>query len=397
MKLATAPSHARRPGGIAPLTCVLMVFIIGMVAFSVDMSWLVLTRSELQNVADSAALAGANRLGDNYVAYSLPGQTTVNKTALITGAVSIAKSTAKTYAAANTAGGVSALTLLDADIDVGFTDSSGTYTSNATNAALYPNTIKVTMRRDSSANQSLKMFFAPVIGISNIDVQAQASAMAYGGTINSFKTNAGYAGMLPVTYDVNAWNNFLKTGKNSDGGITTDSNGNPTLQIYPSVKDTGNFGWISLNDSHVGASTMRDWINSGASQSDLQTLVTNKLIPLSAHNANSWDWNGENGFKASNVMDVNNHIGQTYIIPLFTPKDSGSNYQAGVGNGSNYNYNVVQFVGIKIVQPDSTNRQIVVQPVAITDPTILLNSGSVAPLGTSSTFVTALAPPKLSN
>jgi Flp pilus assembly protein TadG len=399
MRLTNLRECAIRQGGITPMACLLLPLIIGMVAFAVDMSWLVLTRSELQNAADSAALAGANRLGDNYILYSLTTQTTANKAALISNAVSTAKSTAKTYAAANSAGGVNSLTLLDSDIDVGYTDGAGVFTSNSTNSSLYPNTIKITMRRDSTANASLSMFFAPAIGVSTMDVQAKATAMAYGGTVDSFRTDLGTtAGFLPVTYDYNNWTNFLKTGQNPDGTVTTDGSGNPEIQVYPSVKDTGNFGWISLNDSHVGNNVMRDWINNGPSNSDIQALLDNNLIPLSKHNSQNWDWNGENGFKASSVMTVNANIGKTYVIPLFTPYSPDPSYSAGTGNGSHYFYNVVQFVGVTIMQPADSNRQIVVQPAPITDPTMILNPSSIKALSsTGDTSVTALAPPKLVN
>ena len=51
----------------------LVVFLLGMVAFSVDIGWIVLTQSELRNAADSAALAGVKSLMDGYVQYNLPG------------------------------------------------------------------------------------------------------------------------------------------------------------------------------------------------------------------------------------------------------------------------------------------------------------------------------------
>lgn len=397
MRITHRHTIAKRRGGITPLTCLLLPLIVGMVAFAVDTSWIVMTRSELQNTADAAALAGANKLGENYISFSLPTQSAANKTALISSAVSAAKTAAKNCAAANSAGGVSGLTLLDADIDVGNT-TNGVYISNATNSALYPNTVKVTMRRDGTANTSLKLYFAPVIGVSNVDVQAKATAMAYGGTVNSLRTDLPTAaGVLPVTYDVNAWNTFITSGANPDGTISKDANGNPQIQIYPSVKDTGNFGFISLNDSHVGNSTLRSWIINGPANSDIQALVNNNLIPLSSHNANNWDWQGENGFKASSVSDMNSLVGKTFMMPLFKPFNSNSNnYEAGDGNGSNYYYNVVAFVGVKIMPVDDTNREVVVTPYPITDPNAILNPSSIAPLsGTGSTTVTALAPPKL--
>src|SRR4051812_27640539 len=98
--MVLAPSH-RRPGAIAPLTAVCMVFLLGMIAFAVDMSWIVLTRSELQNAADAAATAGAQQLMANYTAYNLPGQNAANKLVLLTQAIASAKSTAKNYASYN--------------------------------------------------------------------------------------------------------------------------------------------------------------------------------------------------------------------------------------------------------------------------------------------------------
>jgi hypothetical protein len=50
------------------------------------------------------------------------------------------------------------------------------------------------------------------------------------------------------------------------------------------------------------------------------------------------------------------------------------------------------------MQPADSNRQIVVQPAPITDPTMILNPSSIKALsGSGDTSVTALAPPKLVN
>ena len=142
--------------------------------------------------------------------------------------------------------------------------------------------------------------------------------------------------MLPMTYDVNNWNNFLATGKDPDGNITTDSNGNPRLSVYPSVKDTGNFGLLGLDDSHAGASTVSSWIASGLTQTESHNLLTNSandqtpLIPLSQHNQNilpsastdgmgSWNWVGDTGMKTSVVHTLSGYVGDTFLLPLFKP------------------------------------------------------------------------------
>src|SRR5687767_3988675 len=53
----------RRPGSaVISLAAVLMVVMLGMIAFAVDIGYIAVARAELQNGADAAALAGASRL-----------------------------------------------------------------------------------------------------------------------------------------------------------------------------------------------------------------------------------------------------------------------------------------------------------------------------------------------
>jgi Flp pilus assembly protein TadG len=389
------PVVQQRPAAIAPLTALLMTLLIAMVAFTVDVAWIVAARSELQTAADAAALAGADPLMDGYVQYQLAvagGQTSAQLSTILTNAENSAIAKAQLYAGYNNSGNVNGLTLNTSDIQFGFTDASGNYTSPYSG---FPNTIKVTMRRDSSANGALSLFFAPVLGTTSANLQAAAGATIYGGTANNLSVSTQNVGMLPVTYDVNAWNNFLKTGQAPDGSTSLAANGAPQLQVYPSVKDTGNFGQLSLDDSHAGDSTEVGWVNNGMSASDVSALQNANLIPLSAHSPTAWDWVGDTGFKASLVMDINNYTNKVFLIPLFTPYNSSdSSYSAGTGNGSHYYYNIVQFVGVRIMPVSDTNRQVVVQPAANVDPTIVF-SGATVPAGTTSSTMTTFTYPKL--
>src|SRR5438477_6631154 len=116
-----------RRGAVAPLVAVLLVPLVAMVAFAVDMAWVVETENELQSVADAAALAGANALisdstsQNGYVQYYLAGQAT--QATILSNAQANARTAAKACAKANTAGGVSNLALNDSDIEFGFTNS----------------------------------------------------------------------------------------------------------------------------------------------------------------------------------------------------------------------------------------------------------------------------------
>jgi Flp pilus assembly protein TadG len=386
--------NRRRRGAIIPMAALLSVLIFGMVAFAVDIGWIAVAQSELQNAADAAAFAGANPLMNGYVQYNL-ATTNAAKNTILTGTLASAQAKAIEYASYNAAGGASSLVLKSGDIEFGFIDANNNYTPQPTFTG-FPNTIKVVMRRDGQANKSLPLFFGPVLGNNTTNLNATASATIFTGTIDSFAQSNINSGMLPVTYDVNHWNSFLKTGQSPDGSTMTDANGLPEIQVYPSLKFPGNFGQLSLNDSHVGASTEKAWVDNGIASSDIKALTDNKLIPLSSHNPNNWDWQGDTGFKASLVSDINGHTGQTYILPLFAPANaSQANYAAGQGQGSNYFYNIVQFVGIQIMPSGDNNGQVIVQPAAVLDPNAIFNQSTVVPAGNAGQLVTTFTAPKL--
>lgn len=384
-----------RRGVIVPMTAFLLVFLVGMAAFAVDIGWIAVVQSDLQNSADAAALAGANTMMDSSVAYYLPNQSAATKNALLKSAQAAAQAKAKEYSKYNAAGEVASLTLLDSDIEFGFTDAAAKYTPLPTYSG-FPNTIKVTIRRDSIANKPVNLFFGRVFGRSTTALKASAAATLYGGTINSFANPSSNFAMLPLTYDVNHWNDFLKTGKGPDGTSLSDAKGMAQVQVYPSLKFPGNFGQLSLNDSHVGQSTEAAWVTGGITSSDVDTLIAHELIPLSQH-GNLWDWQGDTGMKASLIMTINGEVNRTFLLPLFKPaKASKGNYAAGVGQGANYYYNIVEFVGVRIMPTDSSNTNIMVQPAVVLEPNAVFDPRTIAPIGTTTTLVTTFTSPKLS-
>src|SRR5262245_3918681 len=137
---------AVRKGAIAPMAGFLIIFMVGMVAFAVDVSWMVATETELVNTADAAALAAAGSMPDYFVQYYLPNVTQSQKDTVLTNALSAARTAANTCAGYNGAGGMSSLKVLDADVVFGYMDSNLNYSSTYT---AFPNTVTVTVRRDS--------------------------------------------------------------------------------------------------------------------------------------------------------------------------------------------------------------------------------------------------------
>jgi Flp pilus assembly protein TadG len=404
-------SHLKRRGAVTPLIAFLLVPFAGMVAFALDVAWIVQSRSDLQSAADSAALAGAEQLMSGYVQYSLPIQTA--QSTIISTSETTAKTYAKNFASYNTAGGVSSLTLNDGDIEFGFTDASNNYTA-APGYTGYPNTVKVTMRLDSSANGALKLFFAPVLGITSTNVRVTAAATIYTSTVTSLQSSPTVnSPILPMTLDVNAWDTYTSTGKSSDGTVHSSANGAPQMEVYPSPSTgSGNFGMLSLDNSSNSSSAISSWVTNGLSSSDISALKSSNLIPVSMSNS-SWNWSGVSGFKAGDLNDLT--VGSTYVLLLFEPVvgTPGSQYEAATGTtyqatdksagaatpgsggvGSNAYYNIIKVVGVQITQLDKSS-DAYVQPAAVINPTFLYDSSTTTPAGTAASFTTTFAPPKL--
>ena len=110
-----------------------------MVAFAVDIGWIASSQSKLQAASDAAVLAGAQQLASNFATYSSSAGSA--QAGVVSSAETSAKTYAKNFAGYNKAGNVSSLTLADADIEYGYTNSSGSYTK-LTTTGTYPNTFK---------------------------------------------------------------------------------------------------------------------------------------------------------------------------------------------------------------------------------------------------------------
>lgn len=372
-----------RSGQVAPLTALMLIPLLGMIAFSADVGYLVVTRTQLQNPADAAAIAGAQQLMNPSIEYVTPGNSGRQAT-ILSSAITSAIATAKAVAERNYAGGVS-IVLLDADVDVGYTAPNGTYTSTSGTlpAGAFPNTVKVTARRDTTQNAEVNTFFGKLFGKGSVPMEARAAATNYTVTLDGPTAPPVY--VLPMTFDRLMYQQFINSGTLPNNDLLTDVNGERAIQLYPSIQDKGNFGILSLNDSSNNANDIRSWIQNGLVQADVDALSNGNLIPLTSHNSLSWDWSGSPGFKASNVADLNQVYipGQSYLLPLFTPSVpwipllNGAGYEAGVGQGQNYDYNISGFASVTIESDPTDNRVVIVKPsAAILDYTKILTASS---------------------
>lgn len=231
----TKPVKNRR-GVTTVLVAVMMTMFAGFIALAVDVGYVMVTRNELQNVADAAALAAARYIGHTYegMAYG------ARQSYFFEGPdiVSVAQSTGFN----NKAGGRN-ITVNDADVIIGKWNA-GTKTLYDIDNYNKPNAVRVIARRDSLANGPITTFFAKIFGQNTVDVSAKATA-----ALTSESTSAP-GNLIPVGID-QQW--FLNKEVFCD----------QVIKFYPTNTPEGCAGWHTFFRDPSSESYLRDTILEG--------------------------------------------------------------------------------------------------------------------------------------
>ncbi len=166
-------------GAIAIFVAICFVVFLCLLALVIDIGYGLITRNEVQNVADGAALAGARRLGEIY-----------KKGCKFTPDYTSVYAIVRDVASKNKAAGLPILEFTDDDIQIGYW-SNGTFTilpppPDYTGCHCHdpkPDAVRVVARRDTRANTPISTFFAGIFSINAININADAIAALtdYGG------------------------------------------------------------------------------------------------------------------------------------------------------------------------------------------------------------------------
>ena len=160
-------------GVAAPVIAVLLVVLIAMASFVTDLGFAWVTKNELQNIADAAALAGTRQLGLVYE--GLTPQERENTSRILTSDEKARIVTAVlTVGSLNKAGGKDGITIeTTSDVSLGTWNFA---TKTLTHTLVRPTAVTVTVRRDQKANGPIATVFATVIGHSELQVRATGTA-----------------------------------------------------------------------------------------------------------------------------------------------------------------------------------------------------------------------------
>lgn len=357
------PNSARR-GVVVPLTAVLLFILVGMVAFAVDVGYIAVARSEAQNAADAACLAGIGKLAERWksapIIQGIPLQTGSD--------LQLVRAEARAFARRNRVGSQDA-DLQDADIEIGYLANPHDHGNDTLDQSGWParpyNAVRVTVRRDQNhAGGPLNLVFAPVVGIQHTNLSATAASAFVLGTVRPRGNHGSYrGGLLPFTYQVDEWNALLAARSPSSvtaangvtitladnftvdpqstgaSGVSSGSDGRLETKLFPNRTTNGNYGTINFSKTKVGNSTniLRDLILNGPNEADWPDLPA----IVAASPSGPVDVNGDPGLSVGMEPAVRTIRGQPRILSL---------YSTVYSQGNNTYYRIVGFTPVTIVE-----------------------------------------------
>ncbi|MEX2286781.1 MAG: pilus assembly protein TadG-related protein [Planctomycetaceae bacterium] len=361
-----------RRGSILVLAAVLMIVILAFTAFTVDIGYIAVTKAQLQNASDAAAMSAAAELPYGWG----PGATyNESETA------SASRTAAQDVAALNPAGGLDSVYVngqRDLRLGQAVWDSATNTWTKTWGVSPY-NLVEVVARRDqgSSANGdgSLNLFFAPVIGhdtatLTTTSICAMPPAVG-------FRTpgNGQTVGVLPIALDVETWDAMIAGSgpdtysyNESTGAVVSGSDGIREVNLYPNgttALPPGNRGTVDFGPSNNSTSDLSRQICNGLNASDLSYFggeLRFDQVPLVL--------NGDTGLSAGIKDDLTSIKGIPRAIPLFSQVS---------GPGNNAMYTIVRFVGIRILDVKLTggSKYVMVQPAPLVDSNTIPGTGSI--------------------
>jgi hypothetical protein len=164
---------SQNKGVISLVVALTLVAFMGAAALVIDLGFGLVTRNQLQNIADGASLAGTRQLGRIYEALTA----TERHGYVLTG---VAKSSilaeVRDIGEKNAAGGKS-ISIRNEDVVIGQWDITN---KHLTPTDVTPDAVRVLARRDDQANSPLTTFFAGTVGPDRLHVSAQATAALTG-------------------------------------------------------------------------------------------------------------------------------------------------------------------------------------------------------------------------
>jgi Putative Flp pilus-assembly TadE/G-like len=333
-----------RKGTITVLAALMSVVLIGMLAFSVDIGYVLSAKEELQRAADASALAACWEYGDKISGGHNPADS-----------ASFARAAAAEYASLNRVTGdpmsLGANEANDPNGDIVFgyiADFKNSHSEFHTDNPNSFNAIRVRLHKNASNNGEVPYFFARVFGMEGQVLESEAIAGIVR-DVRGFKAPADGSNvdLLPYALDSSTWNHLIN-GNSSDNyrwnaatkQVESGSDGWVEVNLFPQgTGSPGNRGTVDIGGSNNSTSDIARQILYGISPADFQAL-TSQGRSLVFNDSGKLYLNGDTGISAGVKDELAAIKGQPRVIPIF---------ESVSGNGNNAEYTIVHWQGIRIM------------------------------------------------
>jgi Flp pilus assembly protein TadG len=364
---------AVRRGAITVLAAIFSIVILGMVAMSVDVGYILSMKEEMQRTADSAALAACWEYGRSLSEGQDPQASDIS-----------ARAAAQQYATSNAIGnaaptlGLNTCNAASGDLVLGYVnDIYNPVVSFDTSSTGFFNAVKVRVRRDSQLNGVAPTFFARVFGHQGQAMYADATA-ALVRDVRGFQapSNGGNIDLLPFALDLETWNAWMAesssvtqddwTWNAEQKQIVPGSDGWLEVNLYPQgTGSPGNRGTVDIGSSNNSTSDIARQILYGVSPADLS--YHGGSIELDG--SGELMLNGDTGISAGVKDELAAIQGQPRTIPIFSQV---------AGPGNNAEYTIVKWMGIRIMDVKLTGpmskKHVTIQAAPMLGPGVIPSS-----------------------
>jgi hypothetical protein len=300
-------------------------------------------RNEVQNAADAAALAGTRALFP-YQGYPDTNLIPIKEPPFCP----LALTTAKAAAQENHPGAIVDMAFAPGDVETGIWDwTNRTFTPQAS-CTMDINAMRVTIRKDAVANQPVATWFASIIGIDSVNVNAQAVAavgFVNGHSEGEFWNIAVQKSWVDQQLDPYRLNNQMYPLAPPPAD---DPDAQPINYAYMNPDKIDNGGWCGTPDTNVNANYLKDAINGGspALASTAEVALANGLMGSVAmaldHKLETSHWTDASGKTQDGwlvylpIVDVDKFNQGTDLAKTWVPDYDPNNTTAAKYSESNY-------------------------------------------------------------
>ncbi len=301
-----------RDGSVAVMLAILILPLLALTALAVDYGFLLYVKTDLQRSADQAAIAGVRDL----VPDAFGNQDLV-----------AVKASIRDYLEKNMGGFV----IDDDDIEIGRYNPESIYSSLELLNDGVLDTVRITLRRDDLTNSSVSLYFARIFDKDTSDVMVTSCAVLQRARFLEPGTS-----VLPITIDVTAWSQlqFGDIASVYGDGRLEDPNGNSI---------PGNWGTVDIGARSNSTQGLREQIENGLTQDDLNSLHSQGAIPDPSHidsQQESLILNGDTGFSSGMRHAITPAHGTRKLMPIYSQTE---------GQGGNLTFEIVGWGVVEIV------------------------------------------------